>query len=225
MVTLMKTAALAIGLASLTFAAPAFAAVKKSPSAPPPPIEGTAVPIDGNTLMVEGRTVRLFGIDVFEMRDPHGAAARGVLDDLVRGSKVVCAFREKGRHIGAVAVCKIDMTDIAQAMLKSGYATVNRLDTADTDFAALYDAAELEARRDGAGIWIPPAPRQPGAWSAAWFADQLWDLPNGALLLLIGLAWGGRNAARRYDIPTHLRGLYARLRDWAAGIRIIPPAA
>jgi endonuclease YncB( thermonuclease family) len=221
----MKAAA-AAALAAVLACSPSVMAAEKKASTPQPPLQGIATPIDGNTVMIDGRTVRLFGIDVMEMRDPNGAAARGVLDDLVRGYDVVCALREKGRHIGAVAVCKIGMTDLAQGLLRSGYATVNRLDTANTDFASLYDAAELEARRAGLGIWMPQPEPEPARWSAAWVGAQLWDLPNGVLLILIAAVYGGRQLSRRHDVPGRMKALYALLRQRipAKSARVTPPA-
>lgn len=133
-----------------------------------PDVFGVAVPLDGDTLILSGdRTVRLFGIDAPEMSQwPLGARARGALDHLVYGRRVECQQAGADRHGRILARCKTEAqaggVDLAQAMLKGGWAVVYRRYTCVPQavegapcpgVAGDYDAAEREARLAQRGLW------------------------------------------------------------------------
>lgn len=118
-------------------------------------ISGTAVAVDGDTLDITGQQVRLRGIDAPEawqtcQRDgaswPCGAAAREWLATLVADAEVRCEGMGAVRAVLS-ARCEANGTDLGEAMVASGLATVPNAD--EVDYAEM--AARVQARK--LGIW------------------------------------------------------------------------
>lgn len=126
-------------------------------------IQGEATVLNGDTLLVNGERVRLFGITAAEMHNwPWGPFARAALDEMAHGKQVSCIVAERKRARRAVARCTLPDdsryrdTTLGEVMIRSGWATHQRLVTHGTEPRSLierYDAAESEAQARKLGIW------------------------------------------------------------------------
>jgi endonuclease YncB( thermonuclease family) len=120
--------------------------------------QGTPSPatvVDGDTLEIGATTVRLYGIDAPELgqfcfngskRYRCGFDAALTLKNLIGGTAVECQptpvdTSDRGQ------ICSVELVDLAEAMLRRGYAVTlpNAL--------AVYRRAEKEAQRSKIGIW------------------------------------------------------------------------
>jgi endonuclease YncB( thermonuclease family) len=111
--------------------------------------------VDGDTLEVNGKTVRLYGIDAPELgqyclngsnRYRCGYEAALALTKLVGNGPIECwptpvDSDDEGQ------ICSVDLVDLAEAMLRRGYAIAP-----PTSFA-IYRRAESEAKKSRLGIW------------------------------------------------------------------------
>jgi endonuclease YncB( thermonuclease family) len=131
-------------------------------------VNGPAVAITGDRITVgavghPNRTVRLWGIETPAMSDDrdYGLYARAVLDDLLRqhGPLVQCVTDSFDR---SSAVCRAGPVDLGEAMLKTGWAVVDRRvtladvpggDSERSKRALVYDEAEAQARAGSKGRW------------------------------------------------------------------------
>jgi endonuclease YncB( thermonuclease family) len=119
--------------------------------------------IDGDTLEINGKTVRLYGIDAPELgqycmnganRYRCGYEAALALTKLVGSGPVECRptpvdSNDEGQ------ICSVGLVDLAEAMLRRGYAV------APPSSFAVYRRAEKEAKQGRLGIWrgdfvLPP---------------------------------------------------------------------
>lgn len=110
-------------------------------------IFGTPTVIDGDTIKVSGTTIRLNGIAAPEMSDPGGAAARQALIAITQGKSVSCKPDGTYTHGRTVAICTADGADIAETLIRDGYAR----DCARYS-GGRYAIAEAKAAEDGSQI-------------------------------------------------------------------------
>jgi endonuclease YncB( thermonuclease family) len=131
---------------------------------PPGPtkLEGTAQVVDGDEIRVGDSLLRLYGIAAPEMSGHLGPEARLALDGLVGGQRVNCQVFGKTSQGDALGQCLAGTADPAETLLTRGLAAVYRSgdgnDSAQQALVEKYDAAETLARKQGAGLWQPPAP-------------------------------------------------------------------
>lgn len=161
--------------AMLMVAGPALGRVKR-PCVPQHPtlpamIDGEGFAVDGDTivLLVEGQRfgeVRLFGIDAPELRSrmskeetQTGLRARDALDRLLAagGDHVRVIPIEHDHYCRIVARIEVDGHDVAEAMLRGGWAYVFTAwafaKGRDPSLARSYIAVQREARDGAAGLW------------------------------------------------------------------------
>lgn len=111
---------------------------------------------DGDSLMVGDKEVRLFGIDAPELdqacqRDGQswscGAAAKDLLNSLIRGKSVFCSQTGTDQYQRVLARCVAGTTDLNRTMVASGYAVAFR--RYSTDYVSAEDSAKVNKR----GLW------------------------------------------------------------------------
>lgn len=155
----------ASGIVALTVA---FAAAWIQPASAIEFLSGKAAALTGDSISVETvghptETIRLWGIKAPSMADTrdYGLYARSALDDLLHahGDQVQCVIDSIDE---SAAVCHIGQMDVGEAMLKTGWAVVDRTQTmADipggdserTKRAEAYRSAEMQARQARKGRW------------------------------------------------------------------------
>ena len=114
-------------------------------------------------LLVEGMTLRLFAIDVLAPEQtcdnglvvyPCGQVAAGRLADALGKRTVVCDLHALQDGAGAeaprFAVCRVGEVDIADWLVRTGFAF------ADRAHPQIYADAESEARAQTTGVWRGP---------------------------------------------------------------------
>ncbi|MFG1298162.1 thermonuclease family protein [Xanthobacter sp. V3C-3] len=130
-------------------------------------LAGPATVIDGDTLDIAGIHVRLAGIDAPELKQqcvrrnrpwPCGEAARRALEEAIGGARVSCASSERDVYGRPVARCRAGTLDLADHMVREGYALAYR----GRDYAG----AEAEARAGRRGVWSGTF-EPPAEWRAA----------------------------------------------------------
>jgi endonuclease YncB( thermonuclease family) len=136
------------GVALIAAIIPAFAA----------DLIGQASVIDGDTVEVHGARIRIWGIDAPESdqlcRDNVstqyrcGAQAANDLDAMIARRPVSCVDIDQRTFGRTVAVCTVAGTDIADWLVRNGYA----LDWPQYSKGA-YAEAQAEAKREGRGMW------------------------------------------------------------------------
>ncbi|MBT5263733.1 MAG: hypothetical protein HOL85_02795 [Rhodospirillaceae bacterium] len=113
-------------------------------------VKGKAGIIDGSTLQIGNKVMKLFGMAAPSMRQKckrgHipwlcGAASRKYLLELTMGKEVRCIIVDR-----PFARCIVGRKDLAQAMIKAGWAVVGRGGSG-------YRADEEEARFREVGLW------------------------------------------------------------------------
>ena len=117
---------------------------------------GAARAKDGDSMMVGNKEVRLFGIDAPELNQtcqrgaqdwPCGAAAKDLLNSLVRDKLVYCSQAGMDRFDRVLARCVSGTTDLNQAMVANGYAVAFRR------YSSEYVSAEASAKANKRGLW------------------------------------------------------------------------
>lgn len=117
---------------------------------------GAASAKDGDSMIVGTKEVRLFGIDAPELsqtcqRDAQdwacGAAAKDLLNSLVRGKFVYCSEAGTDQFDRILARCVSGATDLNRAMVANGYAVAFRRYSSD------YASAEDSAKANKRGLW------------------------------------------------------------------------
>lgn len=117
---------------------------------------GRANVIDTDTFTIGGQTLRLYGVDGVEFHQfcyvdgeawACGAAATRAFQVLL--DPVVVSCEPTGAQIGdiAIAVCTSQEGDIAEIMVRQGWAFADQAQSED------YRSAEEDARESAAGIW------------------------------------------------------------------------
>lgn len=140
----------------LLFLAATAALYMSGPARAQSQFDGFARAKDGDSLMVSDKEVRLFGIDAPELhqscqRDGQswacGAAAKDLLDSLIRGKPVFCSQTGTDQYARVLAQCVAGSTDLNRAMVANGYAVAFRRYSSD------YVSAEDSAKVNRRGIW------------------------------------------------------------------------
>lgn len=153
------------GIAITVWFAAAVTAVAVSPIRQASAIDeitGTARVLHTDMIVVEGVRLRLFAIDVLALEQtcdnglvvyPCGQVAAGRLANALVNQKVVCVPRARedgGAGAPRPATCRVDGVDIAEWLVRTGFAF------ADRAHPEVYAAAESEARSQTTGIWRGP---------------------------------------------------------------------
>lgn len=119
-------------------------------------LSGATLVVDGDTLHVGNERVRLFGVDAPELSQMCGVGASKVacgqlaarwLRSRVQNRTLQCSAVDKDRYGRVVARCRIDGTDLSQALVEAGWATAYR------KYSFQYVDAENRARAAQRGIW------------------------------------------------------------------------
>jgi len=114
-----------------------------------------ATVVDGDTLELSGQTVRLYGIDAPELgqfclngssRYRCGYEAALMLKKLVGNDTVHCRPTPLDSD-DTGQICSVELLDLAEAMLRRGYAV------ARPNALAVYRKAEQDAKQAKLGIW------------------------------------------------------------------------
>ncbi|MDA9466554.1 thermonuclease family protein [Bradyrhizobium sp. CCBAU 53415] len=129
-------------------------------------LTGQASIIDGDTLQIHGTRIRLAGIDAPESSQlcrgddslPYrcGAKAANDLDAFVARRPVSCVPVSQDQYGRAVATCSVSGADLADWLVRNGYALDWRRYS-----GGRYNAAQREASRAERGIWA-------GSYVAPW---------------------------------------------------------
>ncbi|MFZ5691934.1 MAG: thermonuclease family protein [Pseudomonadota bacterium] len=114
---------------------------------------------DGDSFSLGRERYRLYGIDAPELHQqctdakgqpwPCGTRARSELRRIIGTSPVTCRTQSMDRYGRNIAVCHVAGRDLAEEMVRSGFATV--IDRRGMDNP--YGAAQAEARAEKRGIW------------------------------------------------------------------------
>lgn len=117
---------------------------------------GRANVIDGDSLAMGDIQFRLFGIDAVEakqvcQRDGEewacGLDAAAALRGIAEGKSLNCTQRDRDAYGRVVATCTVNGHDLAEEMVRMGYAVALR------DFSMDYVPAEEAAKARSLGIW------------------------------------------------------------------------
>lgn len=118
---------------------------------------GPARVVDGDTIRIDGTRFRLAGIDAPEMGQPCvnregrafdcGEVARRGLEEVVAGRDVSCTAETIDRYDRPVARCMVDGTDLAEVMVKSGFAVPF------AEYSDSYTALGEVAQTNKVGVW------------------------------------------------------------------------
>jgi endonuclease YncB( thermonuclease family) len=127
---------------------------------------------DGDSFSLGRERYRLQGIDAPELRQeckdaagrawPCGNRARSELRRIIGTHPVQCRTVSTDRYGRNIAVCKAGGRDIAEEMVRSGFATIIDRRGASNPYAA----AQAEARADKRGLWAGSF-ENPGEWRRA----------------------------------------------------------
>ena len=117
---------------------------------------GSARAVDGDSLEIGDTRFRLFGIDAVEKHQTCdrkgevwncGIDASIALRSLVERGSVNCTQRSTDQYGRVVATCLAGGIDLAEQMVRQGYAVALR------EYSDAYVSAEQAARDRGVGIW------------------------------------------------------------------------
>jgi endonuclease YncB( thermonuclease family) len=133
---------------------------------PGDPITGTARVLDGDSLLIGSTRVRLHGIDAPE-RDQDCKDANGntyacgrtavrALTNAIGGSSVTCERVAVDRYDRDVAICTAGPIDLAERLVRDGYAI-------EYFSHGRYEDAEREARNARRGLWAGEF-QTPSSW-------------------------------------------------------------
>jgi endonuclease YncB( thermonuclease family) len=133
---------------------------------PGDPVTGPARVMDGDSLLIAGTRVRLHGIDAPE-RDQEckdakgqtyscGRAATQALTAAIARRSVTCQPVAVDRYNRDVAICTVNDVDLAETMVRGGYAV-------DYFSRGRYEEAEREARNARRGLWAGEF-QTPSSW-------------------------------------------------------------
>ncbi len=149
-------------------------------------IKGRASVIAANVVRVGGASVRLTGIEVPEPDQrcvragqragrtwPCGQDAREATQRLVQGQSITCEVGRKDSSGMAHGRCKAGGADVAEALVRAGYAF------AESGLVSPYRGAEDSARTAKAGIWNSADPERPAVWRERIWAAAKRQAPDG----------------------------------------------
>jgi endonuclease YncB( thermonuclease family) len=127
---------------------------------------------DGDSFRIGDRRYRLHGIDAPELHQeckdsngrnwPCGRRARSELRRLIGNHPLECQTMATDRFGRIVATCKAGGRDLAEEMVRGGYATV----FARQGFVSPYEPAQQQARAEKRGMWAGSF-EVPGDWRRA----------------------------------------------------------
>jgi endonuclease YncB( thermonuclease family) len=127
---------------------------------------------DGDSFRLGDRRYRLHGIDAPELHQeckapdgrnwPCGKRARSELRRLIGNHPLECQTMATDRFGRIVATCKAGGRDLAEEMVRSGYATV----FTRQGFVSPYEQAQQQARAEKRGMWAGSF-EVPGDWRRA----------------------------------------------------------
>ena len=153
----MRTIGLALAVLLAACGGVATDATDTTDAVAPPTFAVVGV-ADGDTLRVEvdGREepVRLIGIDAPERGTCFAAEATAALRGLVEGERVVLESdtSDRDRFDRLLRYVHVDGTHVNARLVREGFAVARRY-RPDTARAEELEAAEADARSDGAGLW------------------------------------------------------------------------
>ncbi len=119
-------------------------------------LSGVARVQDADTLEVAGEEVELYGVDAPQLEQrcelgglPYdcGLIAAGRLAELLAGHTVRCEPHGPGRYTRVIATCTAGGQDVAEALVRQGWALAYRR------FTDRYVPAEAQARQQQRGMW------------------------------------------------------------------------
>jgi endonuclease YncB( thermonuclease family) len=145
----MRSRCLLAVIAATVLTAPAFA------QRGPQPVRLA----DGDSFSLGGERYRLYGVDAPELHQdctdaagrswPCGSRARSELRRIIGTHPVECRTVATDRFGRNIAVCHAGGRDLAEEMVRAGFATI----TERFGSTNPYEAAETEARSDKRGLW------------------------------------------------------------------------
>ena len=122
-------------------------------------LAGQASIIDGDTLDIRGTHIRLWGIDAPESNQqcrgedsiqyPCGTKAANNLESFLNKRPIDCAPVSLDQYGQTIAVCSVDGVDVADWLVRNGFA----LDWPQYS-KGKYDRAQRDAEHAGRGIWV-----------------------------------------------------------------------
>lgn len=152
-------AAIALLLATTTFAAPPAATAEKTLTLKVVGVHDGDT-ITGITQANEQVKVRLDAIDAPELKQPFGQVARKALGDKVYGKTVTITTKKKDRYGRTVGHILLGKRDINLEMLEEGMAWHYR----EYSKNKRLQQAEDDARAAKKGLWKDPDPTPPWEW-------------------------------------------------------------
>ena len=138
-------------------------------------ITGFAKVIDGDSIKINGINIRLFGIDAFELKQScennmfiwgHcGKESKKFLEDLIKGQRITCSYREKDRYGRILGICyhgeyfhNDPGLEINGTMVWFGYAIAYKR------YSKRYLSLENLAKKRKHGIWRYGFEETPEQW-------------------------------------------------------------
>lgn len=127
-------------------------------------ISGKAIVLDAGHVMISGYEVKLWGAQVAGGEGSVLALqGRRELEDMVGDATVKCTVQQVLTQRSFSGMCSGGREDdLALAMIRMGYASVDRRETTGSSFAELYNNGETTAMNQRTGIWDQMA-KTPGA--------------------------------------------------------------
>lgn len=120
-------------------------------------ISGQIDVVDGDTLNIGAQSIRLHGIDAPEIDQlcddregqpwPCGVFVRDAVIELFQGLDATCNVLDQDRYGRSIAKCYVNGADIAEEIVRRGWAEAYRRYSFD------YDLAEKTAQLQGVGLW------------------------------------------------------------------------
>jgi endonuclease YncB( thermonuclease family) len=148
----------------------------------PGALKGRATAISGDTMRIDGDLIRLAGIEAPEANQPCvkangrrwncGASARSALEKIIRGKAVSCTKSGQTAEGQALASCRINDADVAEALVRGGHVF------AESGLLASYSSAETEAKSATIGLWQGEAIR-PNEWRDLAWQEAKKSAPDG----------------------------------------------
>jgi endonuclease YncB( thermonuclease family) len=128
---------------------------------------------DGDTFTVllgnnQKKRIRLHGVDCPEKGQDYGNVAKEYISNLIAGKSVIILPTKKDRYGRAVAIVKVDTTNINESLLRTGLAWHYKQYDNTPHWADLEHQAKYHHRK----IWSAPNPTPPWQWRKRKKADK-----------------------------------------------------